>query len=136
MLRGRCGGSDHDRRTGQGPSRTPERLGVPDDHTRDLSRVRELGLARLLLRRATYFTYFAIAFVATWQGVNLIPTLLDGFALAATPVFLIRLACVVCLGCGIGLLVISMRMFGEGQPDDAETDELEDEDAVLAELRS
>ena len=34
---------------------------------------------RLLLRRATYFTYFAIAFVAIWQGVNLIPALLDGF---------------------------------------------------------
>ena len=91
---------------------------------------------RLLLRRATYFTYFAVAFVAIWQGVNLIPTLLNGFVLAATPAFLTRFACVMCLGCGISLLVISFRLAPVGGPDDEEVDELEDEEVVLSELRT
>ncbi len=91
---------------------------------------------RLLLRRASYFTYFAVAFVAIWQGVNLIPTLLNGFVLAATPAFLTRAACVVCLGCGISLLVISFRVAAVGGPDDVELDEFDDEEPVLSELRS
>ena len=91
---------------------------------------------RLLLRRATYFMYFAVAFVAIWQGVNLIPTLLDGFVLAATPAFLTRVACVVCLGCGVSLLVISFRLAPVGGPGDEGVDELEDEEAVLSELRT
>jgi hypothetical protein len=91
---------------------------------------------RLLLRRASYFTYFAVAFVAVWQGVNLIPTLLHGFVLAATPVFLTRVACVVCLGCGISLLVISFRVAAVAEPGDGELDEFDDEEPVLSELRS
>jgi len=59
---------------------------------------------RLLLGRTGYFTWFAIGFVAIWEGAKLIPTLLHGFVLAATPAFLTRAACVVCLACGIGLL--------------------------------
>ena len=88
---------------------------------------------RLLRRRSGYFfTYFAIAFVAIWEGANLIPTLLNGFVLAATPAFVTRAACVVCLGCGIGLLVIASRLIGEGDPDEtADGDEFEDEDAML-----
>ena len=87
---------------------------------------------RLLRRRSGYFTYFAIGFVAIWEGANLIPTLLNGFVLAATPAFVTRAACVVCLGCGIGLLVIASRLIGEGDPEEAaDGDEYEDEDAML-----
>lgn len=88
---------------------------------------------QLLLRRATYFTYFAVTFVAIWEGVNLIPTLLNGFVLAAEPAFVARAACVMCLGCGVGLLMIPSRMMGEPDPDGEESYEYEDEHAVLLE---
>lgn len=96
---------------------------------------------RLLLQRAGYLTYFAIGFVAIWEGANLIPTLLNGFVLAATPAFLTRATCVVCLGCGIGLLVVPSRLIGESDPDegrDRDEDEYEDEDedAMLWEPRA
>ncbi len=42
------------------------------------------AVRRLLLRRTGYLTYFAIGFVAIWEGANPIPTLLNGFVLAAT----------------------------------------------------
>jgi hypothetical protein len=90
------------------------------------------GSRRLLLRRARYSTYFAIGGVAIWEGANLLPTLLNGFVLAATPAFVTRTACVVCLGCGIGLLVIAWRLIGDSDLDDAsDSDEYEDEDAML-----
>jgi hypothetical protein len=83
---------------------------------------------RLLLGRTGYFTWFAIAFVAIWEGAKLIPTLVNGFVLAATPAFLIRAACVVCLACGIGLLVVASTLIGEPDPDEAaESDEYDDE---------
>jgi hypothetical protein len=94
------------------------------------------GSRRLVLRRATYFTYFVIAFVAIWQGINSIPTLLHGFVLAATPAFVTRAACVLCLGCGISLLVIPLRMVGEAEPDEPEMDEIEEEDALFSESRT
>jgi hypothetical protein len=71
------------------------------------------GLRQLLFRRPTYFTYLAIAFVALWEGAQLLPTLFDGFVLAAVPPFLARAAAVVCLGCGGSLLLIPARL-GEG----------------------
>jgi hypothetical protein len=64
---------------------------------------------------------------------------LNGFILAATPAFLTRAACVVCLGCGIGLLVISSRLTGQGDPDqglDRDEDESEEEAAMLWEPRA
>ena len=90
------------------------------------------GSRQLLLRRAGYITYFAIGFVAIWEGANLIPTLLNGFVLAATPAFVTRAACVVCLGCGIGLLVVPSRLIGDSDPNEApDGDEYEDEDAMF-----
>jgi uncharacterized membrane protein YqjE len=89
---------------------------------------------RLVQHRATYFTYFAIGFVAIWQGINLIPTLLHGFVLAAVPPSLVRVACVVCLGCGIAMLVLPLRMVSEAEPDD-ELGELVGEDEMLSESR-
>ncbi len=89
---------------------------------------------RLLLHRATYFTYFAIGFVAIWQGINLIPTLLNGFVLAAVPPVLARVACVLCLGCGVALLVLPTRMVSEAEPD-ADLEELISQDESLSESR-
>ncbi len=86
---------------------------------------------QLLLRRSTYLTFFAVGFVAIWEGANLIPTLLNGFSLAAVPAFPARVACVVCLGCGIGLLIIPARLVGESEPDDAEGEGHAAEDSVL-----
>ena len=68
-------------------------------------------LRQLLLRRESYFTSFAVACLAIWQGVNLLPTLWNGFVLAAVPAFAARAACVVGLGCGVGLLIVSSRRF-------------------------
>ncbi len=94
------------------------------------------ALRQLLLRRATYFTYFAVVFVALWEGVNLIPTLFNGFVLAAVPAFVARAACVVCVGCGLGLLMVSWRLVGEPDGDGADVDEYEDEDVALLEART
>jgi hypothetical protein len=75
--------------------------------------VRQVGL-----RRATYFTYFVVGFVALWEGANLIPTLLNGFVLAAVPPFVARAASVVCLGCGVVLVLLAARLVGQPDPDD------------------
>jgi hypothetical protein len=68
------------------------------------------GLWRVLLANAGYFTYFAVAFFAIAEGLELVPTLLHGFVLAAVPAFVARTLSVVCLGTGIGLLPIAFRM--------------------------
>ena len=71
---------------------------------------------RLLLRRADLFHVLRDRVRGDLAGCESDSRPCWMFGLAATPVFLTRLACVVCLGCGISLLVISMRMFRrEGQ---------------------
>jgi hypothetical protein len=69
-------------------------------------------LFRLLVSRPPpgYFSYFAIAFVALWEGAALIPTLLNGYVLAAVPAVAARAASVLCLGCGLGLLLLAPRV--------------------------
>jgi hypothetical protein len=69
-------------------------------------------LFRVLVPRPPpgYFSYFAIAFVALWEGAALIPTLLDGYVLAAVPAFAARAAAVLCFGCGLGLLLLAPRI--------------------------
>ncbi len=86
------------------------------------------ALSRMVLRRPGYFFYLVVAVAALWQGAELFPTLLDGFVLAAVPAFVARTAAVVCLGTGIGLLVIVFAMSqrrGEGEAD--EPDEWDDD---------
>jgi hypothetical protein len=84
------------------------------------------GLRQLLLRRAGYFSYFVIAFVAIYEGGQLVPTLLNGFVLAAVPAFVARATAVVCLGCGAGLLVLSFRLADRDEPErDSEIEELD-----------
>jgi hypothetical protein len=73
------------------------------------------GLRQVLWRRPGYFTYFAVAFVALWEGAGLVSTLLNGFVLAAVPATAARVAAVVCLGCGGGLLLVALRL--ADQPD-------------------
>jgi hypothetical protein len=81
-------------------------------------------LWRLLLARPRpgYFSYFAVAFVALWEGAALIPTLLYGFVLIGVPGFAARTAAVLCLGCGLGLLLLAPRVGEQAQssPPDAE----------------
>ena len=68
------------------------------------------GLWRVLSGRAGYFMLFAIGFLAIAVGLELVPTLLHGFALTALPAFVARSLAVVCLGTGIGLLPFAFRM--------------------------
>ena len=81
---------------------------------------------QLMLHRETYFTFFAVACVAIWEGVNLLPTLWNGFVLAAVPAFAARAACVVGLGCGAGILIVSSRHMIAS--DDEEHEDAADED--------
>jgi hypothetical protein len=67
-------------------------------------------LMRVVRIRGGYFRFFAIAFIALWEGIELIPTLRHGFVLMAMPEFLARAATVVCLGCGAGLMVLAIRL--------------------------
>ncbi len=73
-------------------------------------------LYRVIRTRGGYFRYFVTAFVALWEGIELIPTLRDGFVLMAVPAFLARVATVFCLGCGVGLLLLAVRL--AEQPDE------------------
>jgi hypothetical protein len=68
------------------------------------------GLRQVLLRRPSYVTYFAIAFVSIYEGAQLVPTLVDGYVLAAVPAPAARTAAVLCLGCGLGLLLLPSRL--------------------------
>jgi hypothetical protein len=68
------------------------------------------ALRRLLFVRHGYFTYLVIAIVALWQGAELIPTLLQGFVLAAGPAFLVRTAAILCLATGSALLLMVFRL--------------------------
>jgi hypothetical protein len=68
------------------------------------------GLWRVLSGRAGLFMHFAIGFFAIAVGLELVPTLLHGFALTAMPAFLARSLAVVSLATGIGLLPFAFRM--------------------------
>jgi hypothetical protein len=86
------------------------------------------ALSRMMLRRPGYFFYLVVAVAALWQGAELFPTLLDGFVLATVPAFVARTAAVVCLGTGIGLLVIVFAMSQRrGEAEAEEPDEWDDD---------
>lgn len=68
------------------------------------------ALYRLLFTTPGYFFYLVIAIVALWQGVELMPTLFEGFVLAAGPAFVARTAAVVSVATGIGLLLMVFRI--------------------------
>ncbi len=94
------------------------------------------GLLRVLFPRTRlgYFSYFVVAFVALWEGVLLIPTLLNGFVLIAVPAFVARTSAVLCLGCGIGLLLLGFRIAEQpGRSSSDQLDVLDGDDDTLSE---
>ena len=68
------------------------------------------GFSRVLFRRPGYFTCFLIGVAALWAGGEMITTLLYGFVLISLPATLARVATVVCLGTGVGLLLLVFRL--------------------------
>jgi hypothetical protein len=68
------------------------------------------ALHYVLLRRSGYFAYFTIAFVALWEGLNLLPVLPAHYVLLAVPAFPSRVASVLCLGGGAGILILIFRL--------------------------
>jgi hypothetical protein len=87
-------------------------------------------LWRMLTGRSGYFSYFVIGCAALWAGVQLIPTLLDGFVLAALPALLARIAAVVCLATGVSLLLLFARLAQRRGPDSEVTpDTAQDDEA-------
>ncbi len=68
-----------------------------------------LGIALTVLGRSGYLLQIVIAFVALWVGLELLPTLLHGFALTAGPPLLARVTSVVCLGGCADLVLLGVR---------------------------
>lgn len=71
------------------------------------------GVTRVLIRPSGWLGYFLIAAAAIWEGVNLVPVLLNGFVLIGLPATIARITAVVCLGTGIGLLPYVFRLGGQ-----------------------
>jgi len=91
------------------------------------------GLFRVLVQRAGYFSYFAIAGVALWQGLTMIPTLFNGFVLIALPAFVARAATVLALGTAAGLWLMVFRLFDQRE-ESSPTGEFEQDDDGAWEL--
>jgi hypothetical protein len=72
------------------------------------------ALARELSGRPGYFVPFLVAFVALWEGFDLIDTLLNGYVLVALPPFVVRSATVLCLGTGAALILLVLREIERG----------------------
>ena len=68
------------------------------------------GLRHLALGRPGYFAYLLIAAGAIWEGLELLPTLLNGFVLIALPAFVARSATVLCLAASAALLPLVFRL--------------------------
>jgi hypothetical protein len=70
-----------------------------------------------LVRRPRFLACFVIAFLALWEGINLLATLFNGYVLLALPAFVVRTATVVCLGAGAGLLLFLFRLADRAEKD-------------------
>jgi len=66
-------------------------------------------LSRVLLGRATFFSHLLIAVVALWQGLDLVPTLVNGYVLIPLPAVLARAVALICLGCAVCLGLLALR---------------------------
>jgi hypothetical protein len=89
------------------------------------------GLTRVAFQPPGLFAYFLIAVVALWEGLELSPTLVNGFVLIALPPFVARAAAVAALGCAVGLLIMVYRLFDQPQQSAVQ---LRDEDDSAWEL--
>jgi hypothetical protein len=74
------------------------------------------GVRHVVFGAPGYFGYFVIGSIALWEGLNLLPTLLNGYVLVALPAFLARTTTVLCLGCGIGIFWPAFRL-ADGRQD-------------------
>jgi hypothetical protein len=70
------------------------------------------GLQQTLRRKAGYFAYLVFALIALWEGLVLFPTLTHGFTLLALPAPVVRVATVLCIGCGFAILPLVFRLVG------------------------
>lgn len=77
-------------------------------------------LGRVLLKGPGYLVLFLTVFVALWAGGVLVPTLARGYVLTALPPFITRTADVLCLGCGVGLLLLGFRLVEQADRRQAE----------------
>jgi hypothetical protein len=64
----------------------------------------------IVFRYPGYFSYLMVAFVALWEGLELFPTLLDGYVLLPLPATLVRIAAVTCLSGGAALALLVFRL--------------------------
>ncbi len=68
------------------------------------------GVGRALLDRVGFVLDLVVGFVALWMGFELLSTLLHGFVLAAVPPFVARSVAVLCIGGGLGLILLAVRI--------------------------
>jgi hypothetical protein len=64
----------------------------------------------VISNRPGYFPYFAVAFVALWEGFNTAGALINHYVLLALPAGVSRAASVLCLGAGAGILLLVFRL--------------------------
>ncbi len=68
------------------------------------------GVSRALRDRVGFVLDLVIGFVVLWMGFELLSTLVHGFALTAVPAFVARSAAVLCIGGGLGLILLAVRI--------------------------
>ena len=68
------------------------------------------ALGRVLRGRYGLVLLFSISFFALLVGAELASTLVHAFVLIALPAFVARVTTVLCLGCGIGMLLFLLRL--------------------------
>ncbi|HWF55936.1 MAG TPA: hypothetical protein VG223_14965 [Solirubrobacteraceae bacterium] len=73
------------------------------------------AMARLRAPRPGVVVPFAIAFVALWEALNLLPALVRHYVLLALPAFPVRVTAVLCLGSGLAILLLVFRQ-AAGRP--------------------
>jgi hypothetical protein len=68
-----------------------------------------VGAVRLRSGRSGYALALLVAFAALWAGLTIAPALTNGYVLLALPALAVRVAAVVLLGGGFGLILLALR---------------------------
>jgi hypothetical protein len=87
-----------------------------------------IGLWRLALARAGYFTLLVVSMVALYEDLVGFPVLLHGYVLMALPPDLARAAVTTCIGATVTLVPLSMRIGDRARPDPADDAQVEEID--------